>query len=188
MTSSSLLVMIAENDQVAWRRLVRLYTPLAYSWCQRWGVPRADADDVVQEVFVTIHRAITSFEHTKSRGTFRGWMRSLTRSRVMDFHRKQRRTPKVVGGTTFLGVLEELPDEVDEGGDPAELMGLYQRALELIRDDFAPASIVAFERTAMKKEPAAEVASDLGLSRPAVYQAKHRVLGRLRQEFQELLD
>ena len=43
-TSVTLLQRIRAGDGEAWRRMVDLYTPLVYHWCQRWGVHGPDAD------------------------------------------------------------------------------------------------------------------------------------------------
>jgi hypothetical protein len=50
--SSSLLLRARAHDPEAWRRLVRVYGPLIYSWCRRAGLQAADAADVDQEVYL----------------------------------------------------------------------------------------------------------------------------------------
>jgi RNA polymerase sigma-70 factor (ECF subfamily) len=62
------------------------------------------------------------------------------------------------------------------------------RALALIRGDFEPRTWAAFWRSAVEGATAAEVSSELNLSIDAVYQAKSRVLRRLREELQGLVD
>jgi RNA polymerase sigma-70 factor (ECF subfamily) len=62
------------------------------------------------------------------------------------------------------------------------------RALELMRDEFQPTTWRACWEHAFRQRPAAEVAAELGISENAVYIAKLRVVRRLRQELQGLLD
>jgi RNA polymerase sigma-70 factor (ECF subfamily) len=72
--------------------------------------------------------------------------------------------------------------------DPATgSAGLMRRALELIRRDFEEHTFRAFWQTAVDGRPAADVAADLGLTVDAVYQAKSRVLRRLREELSPLM-
>ena len=66
--------------------------------------------------------------------------------------------------------------------------GLLHRGLELVRADFEERTWQAFWRCTIEGHPAAEVAADLGMRVDAVYQAKARVLRRLRQELGDLLD
>ena len=65
---------------------------------------------------------------------------------------------------------------------------LAERAARLIRADFNPATWAAFWATTVEDRPANEVALELGLSVNAIYLARARVLHRLRQELDGLLD
>ena len=65
--------------------------------------------------------------------------------------------------------------------------GLSRRGLDLVRAEFENRTWEAFWRTAVEGHAPAHVAEDLGMSVPAVYKAKSRVLRRLRQELDELL-
>lgn len=60
--------------------------------------------------------------------------------------------------------------------------------MELIRGDFSEATWQAFSRVVVAGETASAVAAALGVSENAVYMARHRVLARLRQELEGLLD
>ena len=62
LTSLSLLDRVKADDQQAWQRLVGLYTPLVCHWCARWQVTGADADDVVQDVFLAVAAGIDKFQ------------------------------------------------------------------------------------------------------------------------------
>ena len=68
-----------------------------------------------------------------------------------------------------------------------EVRGIvYQRALELIRDEFRESSWKAFWGTAVEGRATADVAADLNMTQMAVRKAKSRVLRRLREEFDGL--
>jgi RNA polymerase sigma-70 factor (ECF subfamily) len=58
MTSLSLLERVKADDQQAWQHLVGLCTPLECHWCARCQVTSADADDVVQNVFLAVAAGI----------------------------------------------------------------------------------------------------------------------------------
>ena len=65
LTSLSLLERVKADDQQAWQRLVGLYTPLVGHWCARWQVTGADADDVVQDVFLAVAGGIEKFQRPR---------------------------------------------------------------------------------------------------------------------------
>ena len=61
-TSRSLLAGAKLADAAAWERLVKLYAPLVASWCRRWGVPRQDIVDLLQEVFSAVSGHLNRFQ------------------------------------------------------------------------------------------------------------------------------
>jgi len=60
--------------------------------------------------------------------------------------------------------------------------------LDAVRQEFGGTVWAAFFRVVMGGEKPADVAADLGTSVDAVYQARSRVLARLRREAAGLLD
>ena len=184
--SSSLLVRARANDRTAWERLADLFTPVVYTWVRRGGVPEADAEDVVQDVFLEVSRGLNGFHRDQPGDTFGGWLRVLTRRRTCDYHRRGHLAG--AGGSTARVLLEQVPDtlvDTDPTDDPtAEVV---RRGLDLIRDEFEPRTWQAFQAVAVAERPAADVAAELGLSVGAVYMAKSRVLKRLRAELDGLV-
>jgi RNA polymerase sigma-70 factor (ECF subfamily) len=189
-TSLTLLQRVRGRDPDAWQRLVRLYGPLVKSWCRHWGVIGADAEDVSQEVFQAVAEALDDFRRDRPGDSFRGWLKGITRFKLLDHLRRRQSHPVAPGGTDAQLHFQQLVDpETDLPDDtPSDLSGLYHRALELIRGEFEPKTWQAFWRVTLDGLPAAVVADELGLSGPAVRVAKSRVLRRLREEVGELVD
>ncbi len=70
----------------------------------------------------------------------------------------------------------------------AEARILYRRALALIQQDFEDHTWRAFWGVVIDGRGASAVALDLGVEINVVYLAKSRVLKRLREEFEGLLE
>jgi RNA polymerase sigma-70 factor (ECF subfamily) len=84
-----------------------------------------------------------------------------------------------------------VPEPLDpvEASDPQEVASLILPiGWEMVRAEFENRTWDAFRRVAIEGQPSARVATDLGMSIEAVYQAKSRVLRRLRQELDGLLE
>ena len=180
-----------ENDPAAWRRLVSLYSPLVYRWCRQAGLQRADAADVGQEVFQSVARGLAAFRHRRPAGTFRGWLRTVTKNKIKDWLGKR---PGELTGVLDLeqraGAKShnyELPD-ADDSLNQREARMVATRALELIRRDFQERTWQAFEQLTLEGARARDAAERLGMSVSAVYMARWRVLHRLREEFADLLE
>ncbi len=185
-TSPTLLAKLSGPEHAAaWHRFVHLYTPLLARWAERLGVRPTDRADLIQEVFLTLLRALPQFAGTPG-GSFRAWLHTVFISRWHDLCRKRVPAPLSIGGSGFPAPAVEDPTiMIDEEEYRAVLA---DRAARLIRADFNAATWAAFWATAVEDRPAAEVASELGLSPNAVYLARARVLQRLRQELAGLLD
>lgn len=187
-TSVSLLQQVRARDQHAWERLVHLYGPLVYYWCRKAGLQPADSADVGQEVFQAVARKIGDFQHDPQQGSFRGWLRTITHNKLRDFARRGVSQAQGEGGSEAQEELVQIAlGDPDADDCSAEDRLLYRRALDLLRAEFEERTFQAFWRVAVEDERPADVAAALGLSINAVYQAKSRVLRRLRDEFEELL-
>jgi len=181
-TSTSLLARLRTQDRDAWTRLGKLYGPLVYSWCRRRGLQAEDSADVVQEVF----RAVAGHIQDFTAGSFRGWLWTITRNKIMDHHRRGQHQPDAVGGTDAQERMNQIPDALDASETGSNTTSsLVRRALAMIQPDFKEATWQAFWRVAMDGQSAAEVAQTLGVSTNAVFIAKSRVLQRLRDELGE---
>jgi RNA polymerase sigma-70 factor (ECF subfamily) len=169
----------------AWERFVTLYTPLIYSWARRAGLQAQDAADLVQEVLLTLVRALPGFTYDRHR-SFRRWLRTVTLNKWRDLRR--RRGGRPLPGDE--GALAEAaaPDDPDAFWEAEYRREVVARALRVMQADFQPATWRACWEHVVAGRPAPEVAAELGLTPGAVYAAKVRVLARLRDELSGLLD
>jgi RNA polymerase sigma-70 factor, ECF subfamily len=189
-TSLTLLDKIRRKDQVAWERLVSLYTPLVYYWCKRAGLRPPDAEEVGQEVFLAVSRAIGSYHHDQKQDTFRGWMWQITRNKIRDHAPPP--GGKGIGGSDAQRYLLEMasPGPVEEAESaPADVERniLFRRAVEMIEVNFEPKTRRAFWLL-ISGGKANDVAVELGMSASAVYTAKSKILKCLREEFRGTLE
>src|SRR5205823_6582483 len=88
-TSRSLLQHLHANDQESWDKFVLLYTPLVWHWCRRMNLPVQDSADVFQEIFQSVSAHFASFHRDRPGDTFRGWLRTITKNKVLDHFRKR---------------------------------------------------------------------------------------------------
>jgi RNA polymerase sigma-70 factor (ECF subfamily) len=191
-TSSSLLDRVKARDDAAWRRLVSVYGHLVLYWCHCAGVQREDCVDICQDVFRAVALSIDGFRRDQASGTFRGWLRTITRSKIADHVRQQNRQPAAIGGSgaheRFLAIPDsDASSSVPEASDQEKAI-IVNRALDLIRPEFEDRTWQAFWRATVEGQPSGVVAEALEMKAGAVRQAKSRVLRRLREELQQLLE
>jgi RNA polymerase sigma-70 factor (ECF subfamily) len=180
-TSHSLIWKLKQRHEGAWERMVVLYTPLVYHWCRRSQLTPEESEDVTQDVFRTVSESIDRFRRDRESDTFRGWLRTVFKSRVVDHIRRHGGQPSARGGTDALLWLENSPEEGLGECDPAT-QALFRRVLDLIQGEFSDAAWQAFWMTTAEELPARDVAEQLSMTPGAVRQAKYRILRRVREE------
>jgi RNA polymerase sigma-70 factor, ECF subfamily len=133
----------------------------AFVWrtARRLGVAESDVSDIVQEVFLVVHRRLEEFEQ---RGSVKTWLFGILRRVVSDYRRTLRRKPSLVGKAEAIE-----PDAWKSGGNtPAEnaeqneAMRLVTRLLEELDDDKREAFVLA----ELEEMTTAEVALALDLN------------------------
>jgi len=191
LTRVSLLNRLKDGgDHQAWTAFVRLYGPVIYGFARKRGLQDADAADLMQEVMRSVARNVEKMDYDPKRGTFRGWLYTVTRNKIYNFLSAQRNRTRAVGDSANHERLEALPDrsgsEAEADWDREYQQRMSARAMERVKDEFQANTWRAFVGTAVEGRPAGEVGPELGMTPGAVYVAKSRVLARLRDEVQRL--
>jgi RNA polymerase sigma-70 factor (ECF subfamily) len=177
-----------EPDALTWERFVALYTPLIRGWLRRYALLDHDADDLVQEVLGVVVRELPQFEHSRRPGAFRNWLRTITANRTKNFLRAERSRPASTGAMEALDQLADPNSDLSRLWNQEHDRHVTHRLLELIAPEFEPTTWQAFHRVTVGGEKSADVAQNLGISVNAVYIARSRIMARLREEGQGLIE
>ncbi len=169
----------------AWARFVKLYTPLIYFWARKCGLQAEDAADLVQDVFTLLLNKLPEFEYDQSK-SFRGWLRTVTLNKWRDKCRVKK-LPVENSSQSSLGRIADLA-EAESNWDTEYQKQVVARAIELMKHQFTESTWQACHQYVIEGKPAAEVAENLGVSVWTIYAAKSRLLNRLRNELEGLLD
>ena len=190
-TRPSLLLRARTGEEDAWKDLTDLYRPLIIGWLNRQGVPAVDLEDLSQDVLLSVVKHLPSFEHSGRRGAFRSWLRTIVCSRTTDYWRAIGANTQASGGSGATAALQQIADpdsDLNRQWDEEHDRYVLGCLLDAVEEEFEPATLRAFRRLALDGAGGAEVAEELGMSVAAVYRAKSRVLHRIRQEAEGLID
>ena len=123
---STLVERCLSGEDAAWEELVRLHTRRVYGLCYRFTGRDSEAQDLTQDVFLRVFRALGGFRSTE--GSFATWLTRLTRNLLIDHYRRTRnlrvtdsieeQLPRVEEG--FVTVSR--PDSVLAGREASELL------------------------------------------------------------------
>jgi RNA polymerase sigma-70 factor (ECF subfamily) len=190
-TRQSLLFRAQTGDEGAWKDLTTLYRPLIVGWLRYQGVPAHEVDDLVQEILLAVVRSLPAFSHSGRRGAFRAWLRTIAHHCACDFWKARARQGQGAGDSTVTEALHQLEDpdsELSRQWDEEHDRYVLRCLLDLMELEFEPNTVQAFRRVALEGAPSEVVGQELGMSVGAVYAARSRVLRRLREEAEGLLD
>jgi RNA polymerase sigma-70 factor (ECF subfamily) len=174
----------SRTDPQAWEQFTRLYTPLLYLYGRRLGLQDSDAADLVQEVFLVLVQKLPGFQRHRDR-SFRAWLRTVVVNKWRDWCRRRNAVhqPRLVEAPD-----PAAPDDLLELEEEEYRHYVARRALQVMQAEFQPTTWQACWEHVVAGRPAEEVAAELGISPATVYVAKFRVLNRLRQQLDGLLD
>ena len=161
-----------------WERFVRLFTPLLSHWARRFGVPRTDTEDALQDVFVLLFDKLARFRLDPA-GSFRAWLWTVFRRELLA-HRRRKGQPLTATDEQLEALTSA--DAVPEASEAEFRKAVVGRALALVRKDFPEQTWRVFWRLAVDGLPGVKVAEEFGVTPNAVYLARGRILARLRAE------
>jgi RNA polymerase sigma-70 factor (ECF subfamily) len=187
-TRQSLLLRAQDGDEDAWKGLTGLYRPLLHSWLRRQGAPPSDLDDLIQEILLSVVRSLPTFSHSGQTGSFRSWLRTIACHRASDYWKGRRRQPAGSDPLAALAQVEDDDSELSRQWDQEHDQYVLHRLLELVEQEFESSTVRAFRRLALDGASGAEVSAEVGLSVAAAYVAKSRVMRRIRELAEGLID
>jgi RNA polymerase sigma-70 factor, ECF subfamily len=190
-TRASLISRVRCHESKAWCELVELYGPLIAHWCYRFELDSHTTADCVQEVFAAVSSGLPQYRSRNNHGSFRSWLWTITRNRVVDQLRRKQSQGLAKGGTSAMDKLRQIPaaseeETADEPSSDAELKRLVARALDQIRNEFETRSMNIFQRSVIDQVATAIVAAEFNVQPATVRQTRSRILRRLRQQLGDI--
>jgi len=180
------------DDQDSWKDFFDTYWRLIYSVALKSGLTEAEAQDVVQETIISVARHIHKFKRNPELGSFKGWLRNLTRWRIADQIRKRTRVASVdqetvtreFDGLEMAGIPEST--EAESVWENEWRLNLLKVALENVRRRVKEEHFQIFDFYVVRQWPVAKVMRTLGVSAGQVYLVKFRVGALIKKEIRRL--
>lgn len=178
-THVSLLERLSDGrDPVAWHEFCTRYGDLIRNFARHQHMQAADIDDVLQDVLMSLTKAMPGFTYDPKRGKFRSYLKTVTLHAI--YARSRQKKGEVA--------LEDVKTQADAAAADATVDGVWdeqwrqyhlRQAMRTIEAEFNEADVSAFRQYGVAGRSAKDVADELGVSVDSVYQAKSRILKRL---------
>jgi RNA polymerase sigma-70 factor (ECF subfamily) len=175
------------TNQAIWAEFVEHYGTRIYTWCRRWNLQEADAQDVTQNVLLKLADKMRSFDYDPSR-SFRAWLKTLTHHAWSDYLESRQRAGRGSGDSQVVDMLHSIEARADlmqqlEAEFDRELL---EEAVARVRLRVAPQTWEAFRLTALEGLSGAEAAQRIPMQVAQVFVAKRRVQKMLSAEVAKL--
>ncbi len=188
-TAASLLLQLqAGGDHEAWLEFVSIYRPIIYRLARQRGLQDADAQDLAQQVLLSISRSIAQWQKNDESVRFRHWLRRVAKNAICNALTRQPRD-RAAGGTSVLNLLAEQAEPGEDVTRELELehrRELFLRAAAIVKMSVAAETWQVFQLAVIEGLPIEQVAARLNKSVGAAYAARGRIMNRLHQTIEQL--
>src|ERR1041385_6976135 len=151
------------DDAESWREFFDTYWRLIHSVAIRSGLTEDEAQDVVQDTVVSVARSIHNFKRDAKRGSFRGWLRHITRRRIVDQWRKRNPLERAGRRTTLKDLPDGVGSKLEAAWDEEWRTNLIERAAQHLKQNATPEHYQVFHLHVLRELPAPVVAERLGV-------------------------
>ena len=174
-----------DQRDAAWEAFVDRYGELIRTMARRQGLHDQDAEDVLQDVLLTLSRTLPGFEYDPAQGRFRSFLKTIVvRTVFARFRQKRRASTQEALETLMPGSVPGFDEQWEDEWRQYHLRRAMQRATAESNES----DVAAFRAYAVEQRSANEVSEALGISIDRVYQAKSRVLARVKELVAEQID
>lgn len=167
------------STQRGWLEFDERYRELLIRYAQRRGASSTEAEDIAQEVELSLFKAMDRFQYDKGRGKFRSYLRTAV------IHALARRVERnahaaIAVEPDVLVALADIVDEADAEWEREWQLHRLRWCLRSIAKEFEPLTLEAFRLHVLAGWTVESTAELLSMSEASIYQAKSRVLKRLK--------
>ncbi len=118
-TDEQLISKALAGQKDAWIKLVRRYEQAIYNYGVRMTSNPDDAKDLMQEIFVSVFRNLSSY---RGEGSFKAWLFRIASYRCVEYYRRKKPSQG----------LDDAPEASDDTVQPESLMLLDQQSKQLV--------------------------------------------------------
>ena len=150
MTLDELIIQCKKQDAKAQGELYKRYSGILFSICLRYSPNYSEAEDSLQDSFLTIFKKVDQF---KDRGSFEGWIKRITVNTVLQKYRKKR--------VFDIAREDQIPDEIDVEVEDEEIpLDFLLKIIQELPDRYR----LVFTMYVMDDYAHKEIAKMLGIS------------------------
>lgn len=187
-THYSLIARVQElGDDASWTEFLGIYQPVVFRMARKRGLQNADADDVMQQVFLSISTSIERWSVQEGQPPFRAWLTTIARNAITKSLARRPRD-SASGSSSVMQMIHQVPDvalTTTEIQTEAR-REVFRWVAEQVRPEFSTETWSVFWQTSIEGLCVTDVALASGRTPGAIYVARYRVLARIKERVHEV--
>jgi RNA polymerase sigma-70 factor (ECF subfamily) len=190
-TRASLILRLQDaEDMAAWDQFAAIYGPVVFNVATSRGFQAADAENLVQEVFMAVASSISDWLGRDDRGRFRAWLLRIARNAAVDMITQKATRSLGRDGSEAQVHLASYPaaSELSSALDLEYERMVFQWASAHVRESVAEHTWQAFWLTSIEELSVEEAAAQLNTRPGNIYFARSRVITRIKELAQQYQD
>jgi len=191
-TRASLLLRIRDQaDREAWFEFEEIYRPVIQRLARLKGLQPADADDLAQQVLLSVSGAIDRWQ-PDGEAKFRTWLKRVAENAILNAITRGNKD-RLAGDSTVKALVDAGTQRNDAKADSQILRIEFRRevfnwAAARVKNQVDDTTWQAFWLTAVEHQSVEQVSGTLHKKRGTIYAARSRVMKRLRKEVKKFED
>ena len=190
-TRTTLLCRLRDwEDESSWSHFFETYGPVIYGVALKAGLSREDAEEVVQETVITVAKRVKEFQYDRTKGSFKSWLLTVARSKMVDRWRKHQRQPHLINPATEVDRQTKFIDRAadaktlapDKLWDDEWRTNLISAAQERLKTLANPRHFQVFDCLVNKGWAPEVIAEKLKIKVEQVYVIRQRLTAQLKTE------
>ena len=164
-----------------WPRFVYRFRAPLVQFASARGIESDLAEEVAQETLIAFLAALRENKYDRGKGRLRSFLFGIASNKIRDALRKAQRGPELSQPETGYFNDQALDEPSRAQWEQLWERSLLRECLRRVQEEVTESTWRAIQATALEERDPAEVADELGLTRNAVFVARHRVTTRLRR-------
>ncbi|XZE54323.1 RNA polymerase sigma factor [Planctomycetaceae bacterium SH139] len=190
-TRASLILRLQDaEDMAAWEEFAAIYAPVVFNVATSRGFQAADAENLVQEVFMAIAASVSKWLQRDDRGGFRAWLLRIARNAAIDMITQKATRSLGHDGSEVGNHLANVPapSALPSALDLEYERMVFQWASKRVRESVAEHTWQAFWLTSIEGLSVEAAAAQLDTRPGNIYFARSRVMARIKELVQQHQD
>lgn len=185
-TRASLLGRLKNSkDQSSWQEFFDTYSQLIYGLALKAGLTDAQAKQVLEATIQSVADHMPSFKYDPKLGSFKAWLRNLTRLQIVSLTLKRTST-NIRGKEIGKHESDVAERNMEQWWDAQWKVNMLNAAVGIVKRRLNPKEFQIYDLQVNKGWPPEKAAALLGMSTEEVLQAKRNIAEMIQAEVKRL--